>query len=107
MMPALIQSDISIAIGTGTDIAIEAGDIILVNGNLQNILNVINLSKNTIRIIKQNLVWAFGYNIILIPIVILSPLLPTLKEKAPIFAAVSMALSSVTVVSNSLRLRNK
>jgi Cu+-exporting ATPase len=103
--PALVQADAGIAMGTGTDIAIEASDITLVKGNLKSVATALALSRATMRTIKQNLFWAFAYNVILIPIAILSPLIPFLQENAPIFAAAAMALSSVTVVSNSLRLR--
>ncbi|GCE09668.1 heavy metal translocating P-type ATPase [Dictyobacter aurantiacus] len=103
--PALVQADAGIAMGTGTDIAMEASDITLVKGNLQSIVTALSLSRSTMRTIKQNLFWAFAYNVILIPTAILSPLIPFLREQAPIFAAAAMALSSVTVVSNSLRLR--
>jgi Cu+-exporting ATPase len=103
--PALVQADAGIAMGTGTDIAIEASDITLVKGNLKSVATALALSHATMRTIKQNLFWAFAYNVILIPIAILSPLIPFLQENAPIFAAAAMALSSVTVVSNSLRLR--
>ncbi len=103
--PALVQADAGIAMGTGTDIAMEASDITLVKGNLKSVATALALSRATMRTIKQNLFWAFAYNIILIPMAILSPLIPFLRENAPIFAAAAMALSSVTVVSNSLRLR--
>lgn len=103
--PALVQADAGIAMGTGTDVAMEASDITLVKGNLQSIAHALALSRATMRTIKQNLFWAFAYNVILIPTAILSPLIPFLKEQAPIFAAAAMALSSVTVISNSLRLR--
>ena len=103
--PALVQSDAGIAMGTGTDIAMEASDITLVKGNLKSVATALALSRATMRTIKQNLFWAFAYNVILIPLAILSPLIPFLRENAPIFAAAAMALSSVTVVSNSLRLR--
>src|SRR5713101_8112819 len=103
--PALVQSDAGIAMGTGTDIAMEASDITLVKGNLKSVATALALSRATLRTIKQNLFWAFAYNIILIPTAILSPLIPFLRANAPIFAAAAMALSSVTVVSNSLRLR--
>jgi len=103
--PALVQADAGIAMGTGTDIAMEASDITLVKGNLKSVATALVLSRATLRTIKQNLFWAFAYNVILVPTAILSPLIPFLRENAPIFAAAAMALSSVTVVSNSLRLR--
>jgi Cu+-exporting ATPase len=103
--PALVQAEVGIAMGTGTDIAMEASDITLVKGNLKSVATALALSRATMRTIKQNLFWAFAYNIILIPVAVLSPLIPFLRENAPIFAAAAMALSSVTVVSNSLRLR--
>jgi Cu+-exporting ATPase len=103
--PALAQADAGIAMGTGTDVAIEAADITLVKGNLRSIATALDLSRATMRIIRQNLFWAFAYNIVLIPTAILSPLIPWLHMQAPIFAAAAMALSSVTVVGNSLRLQ--
>ena len=103
--PALVQADAGIAMGTGTDIAMEASDITLVKGNLKSVATALALSQATLRTIKQNLFRAFAYNVILIPTAILSPLIPLLRENAPIFEASAMALSSVTVVSNSLRLR--
>jgi Cu+-exporting ATPase len=103
--PALVQADTGIAMGTGTDIAMEAADITVVKGNLKSVVTAFALSRATMRVIKQNLFWAFGYNAVLIPLAILSPLIPFLKDWAPVFAAAAMALSSVTVVSNSLRLR--
>lgn len=104
--PALAQANVSIAIGTGTDIAMETADLTLVKGSLSSLVTAIELSRATMRIIRQNLFWAFGYNALLIPTAILSPLIPYLGEQMPIFAAAAMALSSVTVVSNSLRLRS-
>lgn len=103
--PALVQADAGIAMGTGTDIAMEASDITLVKGNLKSVATALALSRATLRTIQLSLFWAFAYNVILIPTAILSPLIPFLREQAPIFAATAMALSSVTVVSNSLRLR--
>ncbi|HKD75157.1 MAG TPA: HAD-IC family P-type ATPase, partial [Ktedonobacterales bacterium] len=103
--PALASADVSIAMGTGSDIAMEAADITLVKGNLRSIGTAVRLSRATMTTIRQNLFWAFGYNILLIPLAIASPVVPFLREQAPIFAAAAMAFSSVTVVSNSLRLR--
>ncbi|MEO7000638.1 MAG: heavy metal translocating P-type ATPase [Ktedonobacterales bacterium] len=103
--PALAQADVGIAMGTGTDIAMEAADVALVKGNLRSIAVALDLSRATMRIIRQNLFWAFAYNTVLIPVAIFSPAIPLLQQNAPIFAAAAMALSSVTVVSNSLRLR--
>ena len=91
--------------GTGTDIAIESGDIILIKGDLNKLIEAIELSKRTMRVIKQNLFWAFGYNIIGIPIAagVLYPFLGILLS--PIIAGGAMTFSSVSVVLNSLRLR--
>ena len=96
--PAITQADVGVAIGTGTDIAIEAGDMILVKGDLSGLLSAIKLSKATFRKIKQNLFWALIYNVIMIPLAILGLLHPVLAE-------ISMALSSITVVSNANLLR--
>ena len=103
--PALAESDVGIAIGTGTDIAIESADVVLMSGDLRGVVNAIALSKATIRNIKQNLFWAFAYNVVLIPVAAgaLYPVNGTLLS--PIFAAAAMALSSVFVLANALRLR--
>jgi len=107
--PALAQADVGLAIGTGTDVAIETADVILSSGSLTGVPRTIAISRATMRTIKENLFWAFGYNIILIPIAagILNPIdsLPHfLRQLHPIMAALAMAFSSISVVSNSLRL---
>lgn len=103
--PALAACDVGIAMGSGTDVAIEAADITLINKDLKSVALAINLSKKTMRTIKMNLFWAFGYNIILIPVAmgILYPFFHILLN--PIFASVAMASSSISVVSNSLLLK--
>ena len=103
--PALAAADIGIAIGTGTDVAIEAGDILLMRGDLKSLVTALELSRRTMNTIRQNLFWAFAYNVIGIPIAagVLYPFAGILLS--PVFASAAMALSSVTVVTNSLRLR--
>jgi Cu+-exporting ATPase len=96
--PALTQANVGVAIGTGTDIAIEAGDIILVRGDISGLVSAVKLSKATFRKIKQNLFWALIYNVVMIPLAIFGLLHPVIAE-------LSMALSSITVVSNANLLR--
>jgi Cu+-exporting ATPase len=103
--PALARADVGIAMGSGTDVAMEAADVTLMRGDLRGVVAAYELSRATIRVVKQNLVWAFGYNVVLVPVAagLLYPLWGVLLS--PILAGAAMAFSSVSVVSNSLRLK--
>ena len=103
--PALASANIGIAMGSGTDVAIESAGITLVSKDLRSVISAIELSKKTMRTIRMNLFWAFGYNVALIPVAmgVLYPFFGVLLN--PIFASGAMALSSISVVSNSLLLK--
>jgi Cu+-exporting ATPase len=103
--PALAKADVGIAMGSGTDVAIEAADVTLMRGDLRGVVTAIELSHRTIRIIRQNLAWAFGYNLVLVPVAagVLYPIWGI--QLSPILAGLAMALSSASVVANSLRLK--
>src|SRR5690606_13195655 len=103
--PALVQADVGIAIGSGTDVALESADIVLVKNDLLDVLTAIELSKQTIKNIKENLFWAFGYNILGIPIAMGILYLMGGSLLSPMFAAAAMSLSSISVLLNALRLK--
>src|SRR5699024_10219633 len=102
--PALATADIGVSVKSGTDIAMDSSDVILTKNNLESILDLIAISKKTIRIIKQNLFWAFFYNVLMIPIAmgILRPIGITIN---PMLASLAMVISSITVILNTLRLK--
>jgi Cu+-exporting ATPase len=102
--PALTAADLGVALGTGADVALEAADVAIVSGQVQDILGFLLLARSTLRVIRQNLAWAFGYNLVLIPVAA-GALLPLGLDIGPVWASGAMAASSLTVVCNALRLR--
>ncbi len=103
--PALAAADVGIAMGSGTQVAVEAAGMTLLEGSLPGVVRALDIARRTMRIIRQNLGWAFGYNAVLIPLAIASPAIPLIQAQAPVLASAMMSLSSITVVSNALRLR--
>src|SRR5262249_34466213 len=103
--PALARADVGIAVSTGTDVAIEAADITIMRGDLASVVTAISLSRRAMRVMRQNLFWAFVYNVVSIPVAagVLYPVFGILLS--PILASAAMAFSSVSVVTNSLRLK--
>lgn len=103
--PALAQADVGLAIGTGTDVAIETGDVILMSGDLRGIVNAVALARRTLKTIRYNFLWAYAYNVALIPVAagVLFPLTGVMLN--PMMAAAAMSVSSLFVLGNSLRLR--
>ena len=103
--PALAQADIGIAMSTGTDVAIESADITILHGDIRKVVQALSISKRTLRVIKQNLFWAFFYNVVGIPLAagLFYPFFGIMLS--PVFAGMAMAFSSVSVLTNSLRLR--
>lgn len=104
--PALAEADVGIAIGTGTDVAIEAADVVLMSGDLKGVVNAFHISQRTLRNIRQNLFWAFGYDILIIPVAA-GFLYPVNGQMlSPVLATRDMSLSSIFVLANALRLRS-